>query len=154
MLPLKSEFLFHLALTVAPEPHPIGAGPLGTRRVTGITGGTCVGPRIQGTAVPGASAAWVLIGADETIRLEVRVTLRTDDGAWIYMHYPGIAYGSRETMQRVNTGRAVEPGAYYFRTVAQFETAAPRYDWLNRVFAVGVGERATDGPRYDVYEIL
>ena len=154
MLPLKSEFLFHLSLTVGADPHPIGAVPRGTRRITVITGGTCAGPRIKGTVVPGANAAWVLVGADETVRLEARVTLRSDDGAWIYMHYPGIGHGPREVMRRVNAGLPVEPGAYYFRTVAQFETAAPRYDWLNRVFAVGVGERAADGPKYDVYEIL
>lgn len=154
MLPLKYEYLFHLSLTVAPDPHPIGAVPLGKRRITVITGGTCEGPRIKGTVVPGANAAWVLMGADETVRLEARVTLRTDDGAWIYMHYPGIGHGSHEVIQRVNSGRAVDPAQYYFRTVAQFETAAPRYDWLNRVFAVGVGERAADGPKYDVYEIL
>lgn len=154
MLPLKSEFLFHLALTIEPTPQPIGAVPRGTRRITVIKGGVCDGPRIKGTVVPGANAAWVLVGADGTVRLEARVTLRTDDGAWIYMHYPGIGHGSPEVMQRVNTGRAAEPGSYYFRTVAQFETAAPRYDWLNRVFAVGVGERAADGPKYDVYEIL
>ena len=154
MLPLNSEFLFHLALTVDPHPHPIGAVPRGIRRITVINGGTCEGPRIRGTVVPGANAAWVLVGTDGTVRLEARVTLRTDDGAWIYMHYPGIGHGSHEVMQRVNTGFSVEPGAYYFRTIAQFETAAPRYDWLNRVFAVGVGERAADGPKYDVYEIL
>jgi hypothetical protein len=33
MLPLKSEFLFHLALIVNPDPHPIGAVPQGTRRI-------------------------------------------------------------------------------------------------------------------------
>ena len=154
MLPLKSEFLFHLSLTVASTSQPIGAVPQGTRRITEITGGTCEGPRIKGKVVPGANGAWVLVGTDGTVRLEARVTLQTDDGALIYMHYPGIGHGSGEVMQRVNSGRAAEPGAYYFRTVAQFETAAPRYDWLNRVFAVGVGERAADGPKYDVYEIL
>ena len=154
MLPLKTEFLFHLDLKIDPNIQPIGLVPRGTRRITVIQSGTCEGPRIKGTVVPGANAAWVLVGADDTVRLDARVTLRTDDCAWIYMHYPGIGHGSREVMQRVNSGRAAEPGAYYFRTVAQFETAAPRYDWLNRVFAVGVGERAADGPKYDVYEIL
>lgn len=154
MLPLKSEFLMHLALTVDPATQPIGAVPQGTRRVTVITGGSFDGPRLRGTVVPGANAAWVLVGPDDVVRLEARVTLRSEDGAWIYMHYPGIGHGPAEVMRRVNTGQAVDPGEYYFRTAAQFETSAPAYAWLNKLFAIGVGERAADGPKYDVYAIL
>ena len=154
MRELRSRYLFTLTLLVDPSPHPIGAVPLGTRRITVITGGTFTGPRLRGTVVPGACAAWVVVRADGVVQLEARVTLRTDDGAWIYMHYPGIGHGAPEVMNRVNTGRAADPADYYFRTVAQFETAAPAYGWLNRIFAVGVGERATAGPIYDVHEIL
>lgn len=154
MLPLRSQFLFHLDLTVNPETQAVAEVPHGKRRITVITGGTFAGPRLRGTVVPGACAAWVLVGADGVVRLEARVTLRTDDGAWIYMHYPGIGHGPPEVMARVNSGQAADPADYYFRTAAQFETSAPEYAWLNRLFAIGVGVRAADGPKYDVYEIL
>ncbi|MBL6749238.1 MAG: hypothetical protein ISP90_01885 [Nevskia sp.] len=29
-----------------------------------------------------------------------------------------------------------------------------KYDWLNRLLAVGIGERMKEGPRYTVFEIL
>lgn len=154
MLPLRSQFLFHLALTVEPETQAVGEVPHGRRRITIINGGTFEGPRLRGTVVPGACAAWVLVGTDDVVRLEARVTLRTDDDAWIYMHYPGIGHGPAEVMARVNSGRPADPDEYYFRTAAQFETAAPNYAWLNKLIAVGVGVRAADGPKYDVYEIL
>jgi hypothetical protein len=154
MRELRSEFLFHLRLQVDPQPQPIGAVPLGQRRITVIKSGTFEGPRLRGSVVPGANAAWVLVRADGAVQLQARVTLRTDDGAWIYMSYPGIGYGAKEVMDRVNTGRAAEPGDYYFRITPLFETSAPAYAWLNTLMAVGVGERAAEGPNYDVHRIL
>ena len=44
--------------------------------------------------------------------------------------------------------------SYYFRINPLFEMAAPQYDWINRVIAVGVGHRLADGPVYSVFEVL
>jgi len=35
-----------------------------------------------------------------------------------------------------------------------FETSSARYDWLNRVVALGIGHRRADGPVYSVFEVL
>jgi hypothetical protein len=35
-----------------------------------------------------------------------------------------------------------------------FETAAPQYDWLNRILAVGIGHRNAQGALYSLFEIL
>jgi hypothetical protein len=35
-----------------------------------------------------------------------------------------------------------------------FETAAPKYDWLNRVVAIGIGSRTRTQVCYRVYAIL
>jgi hypothetical protein len=35
-----------------------------------------------------------------------------------------------------------------------FETASPKYDWLNRIVAVGVGRREPEFAIYEVFEIL
>ena len=35
-----------------------------------------------------------------------------------------------------------------------FETASPKYDWLNRIVAVATGWREKSGPVYEVYEVL
>ncbi len=47
----------------------------------------------------------------------------------------------------------VDPSEYYLRIHMSFETAAPAYDWLNRIIAVGRGRHVGDGIDYEVYEI-
>ena len=43
---------------------------------------------------------------------------------------------------------------HYFRTLPRFETAAPKYAFLNRLLAVGIGEGHRDGPVHTIEEIL
>jgi len=43
---------------------------------------------------------------------------------------------------------------HYFRTLPRFETAAPKYAFLNRLLAVGIGEGHRDGPIHTIEEIL
>jgi hypothetical protein len=43
---------------------------------------------------------------------------------------------------------------HYFRTVPRFETAAPRYAFLNRLLAVASGRFAPMGPVHIIEEIL
>jgi hypothetical protein len=47
----------------------------------------------------------------------------------------------------------VDPSRYAIRIALVFETADPRYDWLNGVLAVGCGERVTGGIRHYIYAI-
>jgi hypothetical protein len=35
-----------------------------------------------------------------------------------------------------------------------FETASPKYDWLNRIVPVGVGQRGPTDVSYTVHELL
>jgi hypothetical protein len=35
-----------------------------------------------------------------------------------------------------------------------FETSSRKYDWMNRITAVGIGHRPPDGPLYSVFEVL
>jgi len=35
-----------------------------------------------------------------------------------------------------------------------FETSAPKYDWINRIIAVGTGHRLADGLLYSIFEVL
>jgi len=57
-------------------------------------------------------------------------------------------------MDKIDKGEAVDPSSYYFRINPLFETAAEKYDWLNRVVAVGIGHRRADGPVYSIFEVL
>jgi len=47
----------------------------------------------------------------------------------------------------------IDPESYYFRINPLFEAAATRYDWLNRIVAVGIGHRRADGLIYSVFEL-
>jgi len=69
------------------------------------------------------------------------------------MHYSGIRTGTPEVLARLNGGQPVDPSEYYFRISARFETGAPELAWMNKVVAVGVGQRPPSGPTYDVYAI-
>jgi hypothetical protein len=80
--------------------------------------------------------------------------LQTDDGALIGMTYRGVRHGPAEVMAKVNRGEPVDPSSYYFRTATLFETSAPRYEFLNRLVAVGTGRRTAEGPIYEVFEVL
>jgi hypothetical protein len=88
------------------------------------------------------------------VELDARILLRTDDDALIAMTYTGLRHGPAEIMARLSRGEPVDPDSYYFRIVAAFSTSDPRYDWLNRTVALGVGHRRPEGPVYAVHEIL
>ena len=51
-------------------------------------------------------------------------------------------------------GDPVDAGEYYFRVAPFFETASPKYDWLNRIVPVGVGQRGPTDVSYTVHELL
>ncbi len=131
----------------------VGATPNGGRRVGLVGGGTFEGPKLKGTILPGG-ADWIMARPDGSTTLDVRIVLETDDGATIGMTYRGMRHGPAEVMDKVNKGEFVDPALYYFRTAVFFETAAAKYDWLNRVIAIGTGSRPPEGPVYDVFEVL
>jgi hypothetical protein len=80
--------------------------------------------------------------------------LRTNDDALIGMTYQGVRAGPPDVIAKIDRGEAVDPASYYFRVNPMFQTAAPQYDWVNRVVAVGVGHRFADGPIYSIFELL
>jgi hypothetical protein len=136
---MRSRPLFALRLTTAPT-QDVGAVPHGTRITFPITGGSFEGERLRGKVLAGGDD-WALKRADGVIELDLRVTLETDDGALVHMTFEGIR----------DDGAAASP---YFRTFPRFETATPKYAYLNRLLAVGVGETRADGPVHLIEEIL
>ncbi|MGD0435310.1 MAG: DUF3237 domain-containing protein [Bryobacteraceae bacterium] len=150
---LKSKHLFDLTLQL----HPIlelGATPFGGRRVAPISGGQFAGERLRGEVLPHAGSDFLLTRADGAFQQDVRLALGADDGAVILMTYRGVRHGPPEVLARMARGELVEPSEYYFRTAPFFETAAPKYAWLNVIVSVGIGERRPDGVLYRVFEIL
>ena len=152
MAEIRTAHLFTLTLNVG-APQPIGAGPAGNRRVVTVGGGRFEGERLRGTVLEGGSD-WLLVRPDETTVLDVRLVLKTEDGALIGLTYGGFRHGPAEVMERVNRGDAVDPASYYFRVAMGFETASAQYQWLNRIIAIGTGRRTPEGPVYEVFEVL
>src|SRR5260370_27088116 len=103
-------------------------------------GGSFEGPRLRGEVLPDGGD-WLLMRPDSVLEQDVRITPKTDDGAFIYVRYAGMRHGPPEVVARLAQGETVDPSEYYFRVAPVFETGADRYAWLNSILAVGVGER-------------
>ena len=149
---LRSRSLFALDLSVSPF-RMIG-GPEGSAlRIADVPGGTFRGERMHGTVLADGSD-WQTLRGDGAVLLDARVVLKTHDEALIAMTYRGIRHGPPEVMARLARGEDVDSASYYFRIAPIFTTSDPRYEWLNRIVAVGIGQRLPGGPHYQVHEIL
>ena len=141
-----------LSLTVAfGEMTTIGPVPGGLRRIAPVTGGTCLGERLNATVSGGAD--WVLNRSDGVMMIDVRLTLVTDDGAQIYLTYQGRFLAAPEAMTRFRRGELLDPAEYSLAITARFECGAEAYAWLNNAVVVGVGEQTAAGPVYRLFEI-
>jgi hypothetical protein len=113
-------------------------GPQGTRTIVQIVGGRFEGPRVK-ASVQTPAGDWITNRADGSYRLDVRLTLKTDDGALILVTYNGIG-------QTTGTGASL-------RAAPLFETGDSGYAWLTRLQAVAVGERVGTTVSYDIYAL-
>jgi hypothetical protein len=127
--------LMRLRLTTAATAE-IGRTAHGTLSIFPITGGSFEGERLRGVVLGGAD--WVTKTADGTFELDLRLTLETDDRALIHMTFTGVR----------------DDANHYCRTLPRFETAAPKYSFLNRLLAVGIGDVRREGPVHTIEEIL
>ena len=66
------------------SPRDIGTTPRGTRRYYPAIGGSFEGPRLRGEVLPDGGNR-LLIRPDGVLKQEVRITLKTDDDAFIYV---------------------------------------------------------------------
>lgn len=152
MLELNSEFLCELKADLG-EHQILESTPRGTRVIVPVLGGTVEGPEIKGKVLP-PGADWVLVRPDGSAELDVRITILTDDGEYIYVVYRGINNVPPEVRARIDAGEDVDPSEYYFRTTPVFETGSEKYGWLNNIICVGVGRVGPSDVHYKVYRIL
>jgi hypothetical protein len=151
--PPKPSLNLILSATVKIDaPQMVGKVLTGERRVVPITGGTFQGPKLQGEILP-VGADWQVIAADGTAQLDARYTLKTNDGALIYVRNIGIRHGPPEVLAAIARGERVDPSSYYFRASPTFETGDPRYQWLNKIIAVCSAVRTKEAVILDFYEV-
>jgi hypothetical protein len=125
-----------LHLDTAPT-QEMGATARGPLTIFPVTGGSFEGERLKGKVLAGGGD-WVTRRPDGAYELDLHVTLQTDDDALIHMTFSGIR----------------DDANHYFRTLPRFETASPKYAFLNRLLAVGTGEIRPEGPVHVIEEIV
>jgi hypothetical protein len=151
LLSIKTRPLFVLRETVPPL-IVIGQTPNAFRRIGVIQGGSFAGDRLSGTVVTGND--WQSVRTDSCIKLDVRLVLKTNDGELIVMTYTCLRAGPPDVIDRLDKGDLVDSTSYYFRMNPMFETSSKKYDWMNRIIAIGTGNRLPDGPVYSIFEVL
>jgi len=147
----RFEHLFDLHVDLDAT-QPIGRTPIGMRLTAIVAGGTFEGPRMKGE-MPAGGGDWALIRSDGAIQLDVRATLKTDDGAFIHTYYGGLIIMTPEVQQRIFNAEDVPLDEYYFYTNPMFQTGHEKYAWLNSVVAVGRGRFMRGAVEYRVWAL-
>ena len=128
----------------------IGPTPDGLRINFLITGGSIVGERFNATVEAGGADA-LRVREDGTAIVEVRATLRTDDGARVFTEYSGVLDLGQDGYQNALKGDFPPRPRVYL--APRFVCASPVYRWLNRLQCMGIGyvTMADLEVNYDLY---
>jgi hypothetical protein len=132
-----------------------GDTPDGMQVAGFLNPGKVTGPRISGEILGGA-ADWARTRPDGILEPELRLAIRTDDGAMIRVSYVGVvdmgadAHGKMK--RREPLGQIFHP-----RTVLRMQTSSPDYEWVNRRQFIGIGlldyGQGGGSINYDIYEL-
>lgn len=104
-----------------------GDAARGHRLVGPIVDSRIDAPQLRAGQVGTSAADWLLWGPGGTVFIDVRVSMRTDDGASLQIAYSG----------RAHWPDGIGSGAV--RAAFAVETDAPQYRWLCSRLLVGVG---------------
>ena len=118
----------------------VGDGPKRSRLLVDVNSVEVEGERIRASLAANDAADWLTMATDGSVgAVDVRFTLKTDDGAFIY-----VEYGGRADLENGLTA-----------TAPTFQTSDQRYKWLNHIQAVGAGALGEDGVlTYTLYEVV
>jgi hypothetical protein len=118
----------------------VGSGPKGTRLVVDVESIEVESDRVKASLAATDAADWLTMSEDGSIGcVDVRFTLKTDDGAYIYVE---------------SAGRA-DMANGLIATAPTFQTGDERYAWLNKIQAVGAGALEGNGRLiYSLYEVV
>lgn len=108
---------------------------IAVRRIVRVMGGRFWSKDLNGTILEGGGD-WQQIRPDGVVEIDTRYTLKTEDGALIYLTNQGLRDGS------------------YMRTFSRFETNDSRYAWLNKRLFVSDGAKVDGVVKHSFYEIL
>jgi len=117
-------------------------------------GGWVKGPKINGTLIA-PSGDWLRVMPSGVSRLDVRMTIKTDDGELIYVTYNGVIKDTKESEDRANKGEVMTSNDHYFIIAPTMETSAKKYEWLNGIQCIGkiVEDKNESYVKYDVFVV-
>jgi len=117
-------------------------------------GGWVKGPKIKG-AIVAPSGDWFRVMPSGVSRLDVRTTIKTEDGALIYMSYNGVFKDTKESQDRANKGEVLASHDFYFIIAPTMQTSAKKYEWLNDVQCIGkmVSYKNDAYVKYDIFAV-
>lgn len=121
-----------------------------------LSGGWAKGPNISGSFIP-PGGDWLRIMPSGAARLDVRATMKTDDGELIYITYNGIIQHTETSIAKLNNGEAfTNKDVAYFVTAPTMQTSSKKYDYLNRVQLINkfVEARLSKEESYVIYDVF
>jgi len=133
-------------------PVDVGNSPLGQRLIFDVIGGNFEGGKLNGTLLS-SGGDWILVDDDGIGHLDVRITLKTEDDALLYVQYHGVLEMTDAVTTALAGGKPTEFGDIYFMTQPRIETGDLRYKWLNNIVAVAEGRVVESAVEYQVYEL-
>ncbi|WP_237572262.1 DUF3237 domain-containing protein [Mycolicibacterium lacusdiani] len=142
-----------LDIRIAFDPVQIFETPVGTRFTYVVRHGRCEGPRIAGDILPGGGD-WILFGTDRVARLDVRGTLRTDDGAYVHVTNTGRVRMGPEAAARYAAGELIRHDEMVARSSPLFDTDDERYRWINAVHTVAINQVSLSEVHYRGFAVL
>lgn len=107
---------------------------LGNRRIVRVMGGKFWSADLNGSILEGGGD-WQNILPDGVVEIDTRYTLKTDDGALIYLTNQGLRDGG------------------YMRTFSRFESNDARYAWVNKRLFVSDGAKVDGVVKHQFYEV-
>jgi hypothetical protein len=147
------EHVMTYTLTVTGPLESTRGAPYGERQYWEMTEGRLIGSGISANiAMPGGD--WMLVSDDGFWRPDVRVQLKTDDGATILLHYHGLVEQSAVFKEAAENDRQTGWDDVNMRMSMRFDTGDERYQWLNQSLFVAEGRLLGTGKiEYRIYRV-
>ena len=91
------------------------------------------------------------------MRLDVRGTIETTDGALIYVNYGGVIRQTEVSEAKSQSGEVIDADEMYFVISVTMRTSDKRYLWVNQAQYVGKMRRVKEGDgsfvEYDIFAV-
>ena len=121
-----------------------------------LPGGWAKGPNISGTFIP-PGGDWLRVMPSGAFRLDVRATLKTEEGDLLYLTYNGIIEHTEASLAKQKAGeKYTHEDLTYFVTAPTIQTASKKYAFLNRVQLINkfVEARRSREDSYVMYDVF